>query len=96
MVAGAEGNATFMAVPDNEFTSNPFLPGNVEDLMASGQFNPEIEIMIGTNSEEGILFVLGALLFHNEFEEFRDDFNISGPMYLFDRNLPSGLYLLIF
>ena len=32
-----------MAVPDIEFTSDPFLPGNVEDLMESGQFDSGVE-----------------------------------------------------
>ena len=89
--AAVEGNTVWMAVPDNEFTSDPFLPGNVEDLMATGQFNPEIEIMIGTNSDEGILFVLNSLLFPDLFEGFKERFNISGPIALFDIPFPSGL-----
>ena len=32
----------WMPVPDIEFTLEPFLPGDPEELMSSGQFNKEI------------------------------------------------------
>ena len=32
----------WMPVPDVEFTLEPFLPGDPEELMSSGQFNKEI------------------------------------------------------
>ena len=32
----------WMPVPDVEFTLEPFLPGDQEELMSSGQFNKEI------------------------------------------------------
>ena len=44
------GILIWMAVPDNEFTQNPFLPGIPEELMSTGQFNTEIEVIVGHNS----------------------------------------------
>ena len=80
-----------MAVPDTEFTSDPFLPGNVQDLMEAGQFNSEVEIIVGTNVDDGMLFVLSSLLYPDLFEDFKNNFNISGPMALFDIPFVSGL-----
>ena len=85
------GNYINMAVPDIEFTSDPFLPGNVQDLMESGQFDSEVEIIIGTNADDGMLFVLSDLLFPILFEEFKENFNTSAPMALFDVPFVSGL-----
>ena len=80
-----------MAVPDIEFTSDPFLPGNVQDLMESGQFDSEVEIIFGTNADDGMLFVLSDLLNPILFEEFKMNFNTSAPMALFDVPFVSGL-----
>ena len=79
-----------MAVPDIEFTSDPFLPGNVQDLMESGEFDTDVEIIIGTNADDGMLFVLGPLLFPILFEEFKNSFNYSAPMALFDVSFVTG------
>ena len=80
-----------MAVPDIEFTSDSFLPGNVQDLMESGQFDSEVEIIFGTNADDGMLFVLSALLNPILFEEFKMNFNTSAPMALFGVPFVSGL-----
>lgn len=34
-------------VPDTQYTPDPFLPGDAEQLMESGQFNTEIELILG-------------------------------------------------
>ena len=83
-----------MAVPDNEFTSEPFLPGNVEDLMELGQFNTELEIVIGTNLDDGMNFFLFALAYNSLFDYYRLTFNTSGPMGLFDIPFESGRFWL--
>ena len=84
MYAAVGGNTIWMAVPDIEFTSDPFLPGNVQDIMESGEFDTDVEIIIGTNADDGMLFILGPLLFPILFEEFKNSFNYSAPMALFD------------
>ena len=59
------------AVPDKDFTSDPYLPGEVIDLLESGQFNKDIEIIIGTNAAEGILVLAPSTNGLNEWDEFR-------------------------
>ena len=81
-------------MPDNEFTSEPFLPGNVEDLMELGQFNTEVEIVIGTNLDDGMNFFLFALADNSLFDYYKLSFNTSGPMGLFDIPFESGKALL--
>ena len=83
-----------MAVPDFDFTSDPFLPGNVEDLMASGEFNTEVEIIIGTNVDDGMNFLLFALANNSLFDYYQTTFNTSAPMGLFDIPFASGNYSL--
>ena len=85
-----EGGTKWMAVPDFDFTSDPFLPGNVEDLMASGEFNTEVEIIIGTNVDDGMNFLLFALANNSLFDYYQTTFNTSAPMGLFDIPFASG------
>ena len=47
------GTGPWQGVPDKGFTSDPFLPGTVEELLESDEFNSNIEVIIGTNSDEG-------------------------------------------
>ena len=56
------GPLIWMVVSDAEFTANPFMPGNPEELMSTGQFNTEIEVIVGHNSDEGLLFVVAEIL----------------------------------
>ena len=44
----------WMAVPDANFTSKPFLPKHPEDLMSSGMFNTNVDVMIGSTADEGM------------------------------------------
>ena len=62
--------AVWMPVPDSNFTSDPFLPGNPEDLMSNGEFNTDIEVIIGTTADEGILYLARTLL-TGEWDEFK-------------------------
>ena len=56
-------------VPDFEFTSEPFLPGNAEDLMSSGQFNKDIEVIAGHNADEGLLFTWGYIQYPSQCDD---------------------------
>ena len=77
-------NLIWMPVPDNEFTDNPFLPGDAEQLLELGQFNKDVEIIIGTNADEGLLFMFNAILDPSVWTNFRENFDIFGPMQLFN------------
>ena len=48
------GQIIWNAVPDYEFTDNPFLPGEVTELLDNGQFNHDIEVIIGSNKAQYI------------------------------------------
>jgi len=73
-----------MAVPDNNFTSHSFLPGDAEKLMESGQFNTEVEVVIGTNTDEGILYMLDQLRDPSLWDDYRKNFDNFGPQLLFN------------
>ena len=79
------GPLIWTAVADIGIVADPFLPGNAEDLMASGEFNTEAEIMIGTNSDEGILNLLGTVFKDPQFWEYmRNNIETFGPKVLFN------------
>ena len=73
-------------VPDSGFTSEPFLPGDPETLMASGDFHKDIEMIIGTNADEGLLNLISAILEPSLWEDYRKNIDIIGPMSFF--NIP--------
>ena len=58
--------------------------------MAAGNFNSEVEIIIGTNADDGMNFMLFALADPILFEYYKATFNITAPMQLFDIPFESG------
>ena len=81
------GYLVWMAVPDIDFCSDPFIPGDPEELLASGQFNTNVEVIIGTNSDEGILDLIEYLpkvLIPGKWDKLREKFETDGPGYLFN------------
>ena len=66
------------AVPDSLFTSSPFLPAPAEELLQSGQFNSEVEVILGTCKDEGLSDLAGAWLDPEFFETIRDTFDTAG------------------
>ena len=77
------GVADWSSVPDKDFTSDPYLPGRVEDLLMNGQFNRKIEIIYGTNSDEGIFITAPQTNGLTEWNEFRESFPVVGTGLLF-------------
>ena len=51
--------------------------------MESGQFNTDVEVIMGSNSDEGILSVMDVLR-TGQWDEFRNNFDVFGPRNLFN------------
>ena len=66
------------AVPDSSFTSSPFLPARPEELLQSGQFHTEVELIIGTNKHEGILYMIPHLLDASLYDQIRENWDTIG------------------
>ena len=79
------GASLFYPVPENGFGSpEPFLPLDAEELMASGQFNTNVQVIIGTNNEEAIPNFMSVLADPSKWIDYRNNFNnITGPRLLF-------------
>ena len=84
------GPVVWMANPDIDFTNDPVLPGNIDELMANGDFNPDVEVMMGSNSDEGIFIARNFLLDESLYETYQSVFNISGPIGYFQLTNPLG------
>jgi len=74
----------WLPVPDDNFTSDSFLPGDPEELMETGEFNTDIEVIIGTNKDEGILQFLDMLANPALWEDYRTNFDVRGVQALFN------------
>ena len=84
-----EWASPWQGVLDNGFTSDPFLPGSVKELLQSEQFNQDVEVIIGTNSAEGILTVGPGTNGLTQWDEFRGNIELNGPSFLFGIPNPS-------
>jgi len=75
----------WQAIPDSSFTSTPYLPGEPEELLISGDFSTEVEVVFGTTADEGLLYLLDALKDETALEIWRQNWDSYGPGLLFDR-----------
>ena len=66
------------AVPDSSFTAAPFLPAPAEDLLQAGTFNKEVEVIIGTNKDEGLDSIITAWSDPDFYSNLRDNWDTVG------------------
>ena len=66
------------------FTTDPFIPGEFEDLLENGEFNQDIEVIAGTNENEGITYFFSEIGDPTLWENWRKNFDTIGPMTLFN------------
>jgi carboxylesterase type B len=74
----------WQAVPDSSFTTAPFLHGDPEDLLQSGEFLTDVEVVIGTTRDEGLLYLLAELQDPAQMDELRENWAVLGPALLLD------------
>jgi len=80
---GPNVDGIWQAVDDSSFSSEPFLPGTPKDLLESGQFNTEVEVILGTTKDEGIIWVIDPIKNHSLFEVMQRDWDKKwGPLLL--------------
>ena len=60
----------------------PFLIGEPEELLSSGQFN-KVDVIIGTNVDEGIFSFFDKIANPALWEDYKNNFDIIGPTMLF-------------
>jgi len=81
-ISGGSGyiETFWMPVPDFSYKAEPFLPDHPLNLLQT--VGPDTQVMIGTTKDEGIIYLSDVLLAGN-WEEYRDNYNISGTKNLF-------------
>ena len=72
------------AVPDSQYTPSPFLPGPPEQLLQSGQFNTDVDVLTGTTRDEGLLYFFDVLRNASALDAIREAWDTVGPLGLFD------------
>ena len=73
----------WVPVPDSDYISDPFLPEDPETLLKTGQFNTDVDVIIGSNSDEGLLILMNAMTNSSLWEDYQKDFEIGGTKTLF-------------
>ena len=73
----------------NSKNFNSVFPGEPEELLISGKFNKDVDIIIGTNDNEGILDMMSYLpkALNPDptlWDQLRNNFETLGPGYLFN------------
>jgi carboxylesterase type B len=72
-------------VLDYDFTPNPYLESkNVEHCFESGNFNTDLEIMIGTTADEGIFFIHGYVTGRKKWEDLKNNIETEGASQFFN------------
>ena len=73
----------WQAVMDANYTSVPLFPDDPEIILANGQFNTDVEVIIGTTSAEGIIFMIFYITNPSLWDDFRDEFDSNVVKWLF-------------
>jgi len=73
---------TWMPVIE-DFSPEPFLPKHPMDILKSGDFNTEVEVIIGTNSADGLFMVRDALNDSSLWPDYANSWDIAGTRALF-------------
>ena len=56
-----------------------FMPETPWDILQKGEFDHSIEIIMGSNADEGLLFVNSQ----TDFDDWRNNFELNGPLWLY-------------
>ena len=66
-----------------DFSPEPFLPKHPMDLLKSGEFNTDVEVVIGTNSDDGLFMVRDALNDSSLWPDYANGWDSAGTKALF-------------
>merc|ERR1719422_2047589 len=63
------------AVIDISFSKNSFLPDRPKRLMDNGTYNKDVNILLGSNRDEGLLSTWALIQDESQFDIWRDEWN---------------------
>ena len=78
------GASVWSLMPDMDFTQTPFMPGNPETLLSDGHFNKDVQVIIGFNKDEGVLWFAGQVAGVTSWDDYKDTFDTTGTKVLFE------------
>ncbi len=70
---------------DGHFAKDSVLPDEPYRLLRAGRFHKTVPLIIGANSDEGILNVIGYLNGQSKLDEVEERWEQLGPLILFHR-----------
>merc|ERR550525_43318 len=75
---------SWMPVVDFTYLASPFLPDDPANMLRNGEFQSDIDVMIGATKDEGIIYLTDLLGGNSStWDLFRENFNIAGTKTLF-------------
>ena len=63
--------------PDS-LSSKPLLPDDPEVLLSTGHFNTDVQVIVGTTKDEGVMWFYGQLLDPSSWATYKDSFDTVG------------------
>ena len=72
-------------VVDGSFADNPFLPTYVETSLKEGSFATDVDVLLGANLNEGLLFTQLILGLPTSLEFFTENWSTWGPILLLQK-----------
>jgi len=75
---------------DSVWKKNPFFPTYPEVAFQEGSFDTTVDVLLGSNTQEGLLFTQLFLAFPSLLASFLDSWQIYGPVLAFQRS-PLGI-----
>ena len=85
----ADGGYAAPVVDADVGIPDPFLPAHTDHIFSTGQFNKDIEVMIGTTKDEAILFMMPALNGTQPWEDVQATFSSFFVQIMF--NIPPDM-----
>ena len=87
MSAELDNGVISQPVIDWEYATNPFLPQDPLAALENGEFSTDVEVLLGTNHDEGLLITqIITQLDHYFFDWVINNWDIWGPVLLFHKH----------
>ena len=91
-ISGIQLHLPWRPVRDRDFTTNPYIKSkNFEHCLETGHFNKDVDIMIGTTADEGILSMFPYIMKMKKWDDLKNDINLIGAKEWFNIANPDDI-----
>ena len=85
--SGIQSEMPWRPVRDRDFTTSPYIKSkNFDHCLETGHFNKDVDIMIGTTEDEGLLSMIQYIMKLKKWEDLRNNIDTIGARPWFNTN----------